>query len=760
MIVLRRLILFAACWLAAGTALAEKRVALVIGNSAYRNAPALANPRNDAEALAESLKRLNFEVIAGSDLDKAGMERLLRRFSDALERADVALAFYAGHGLQVHGRNYLVPIDAKLEKENDLRFDAVSLDDLQQLMETSQRINILILDACRDNPLARNLARSMGTRSNGIGRGLGETKAGIGTLIVYATQPGNVALDGEGRNSPFTTALLKYIEAPGLEIRQVLTRVRNEVITTTRDKQVPWDSSSLRGDFYFAAAPRAPGQPPPSSAEFETLFWQSVKDSRNIADFKAYLERWPNGVFAPLARIRIAELERASGDEARRLEEQRKKSAEDQRADAERKARDEARQDAERKRNQADAIARMAGQRLDQARAALRQNQYLDARRLAEESAALAKEAGGLSAASALAQTAAREVEAFRRDLDKRIEARAAVLLREARGFIAAKKFAEAEKRLVDAERLASASTVAARRELEAAQGSAEAEAKRKADAEAKQKAEEEGKKKAADEAKPGVPDPKKQAQVAASWYVPERKRGLIAFAHKKATLEPGAVAALERLAASLQGQKVYKITLFAAADRSEGTLAELHALGRARLAAIQQWLVSKGTAPASLHLGVGASRGEGPGYRVVSVALEIAAPDAPKSADKDKKPEASAPDTDKRYTRQELRRKMFQLVKDAALALPPREDYMRSGTVGNERALAACVDWASSSPAVTKIRSAVQVLHSGLLSAQMSARALERCRESQAGSACTCTAVDSEQVLSIPDSFFARWAR
>jgi hypothetical protein len=254
------------------------------------------------------------------------MERLLRRFSDALERADVALAFYAGHGLQVHGRNYLVPVDAKLEKENDLRFDAVSLDDLQQLMETSQRINILILDACRDNPLARNLARSMGTRSNGIGRGLGQTQAGIGTLIVYATQPGNVALDGEGRNSPFTAALLANVETPGLEVRQVFTRVRQAVIQTTKGKQVPWDSSSLTGDWFFAAA-SAPGQTPPAtvtpppppqapradrSADQETVFWQSIKDSKNAADFKAYLARFPQGTFAELAKIRLAEIEKAA----------------------------------------------------------------------------------------------------------------------------------------------------------------------------------------------------------------------------------------------------------------------------------------------------------------------------------------------------------------------------------------------------------------------------------------------------------------
>ena len=296
---------------------AETRVALVIGNSAYKHAPALANPRNDAEGMAAALRRLKFDVLAGTDLDKPAMEKLLRAFAQKLATADVALVFYAGHGLQVHERNYLVPVDGKLEQETDLAFEAVPLDLVQGLMEQGQRTNIMILDACRDNPLARNLARTMGTRSTGIGRGLRETKAGIGTLIVYATQPGNVALDGEGKNSPFTLSLLKHIEAPGLEIRQVLTRVRNEVITATRDKQVPWDSSSLRGDFFFVAGPAPPSVTPAPAppVDNEAVFWQSIRGGRNIADFKEYLRRWPQGVFADLARRRIAEIETAASPE-------------------------------------------------------------------------------------------------------------------------------------------------------------------------------------------------------------------------------------------------------------------------------------------------------------------------------------------------------------------------------------------------------------------------------------------------------------
>jgi hypothetical protein len=318
----------------AAPALAETRVALVIGNAAYKHAPALANPKNDAEGMAASLKRLGFEVVAGTDLEKTAMERLLRDFAQKIEKADVALVFYAGHGLQVHGRNYFVPVDSKLERESDLDFEAVPLELVQRVMEQGTRTNIIVLDACRDNPLARNLARSMGTRSAGIGRGLGQTQAGVGTLIVYATQPGNVALDGDTRNSPFTAALLKHIEAPGLEVRLVVSRVRQAVIEATKGKQVPWDSSSLVGEVYLAAKPATPPAPsapeakpatpdakppapaatdtPPRGADQETVFWQSIQNSKNAADFKDYLARWPSGTFAELAKRRIAELEKAT----------------------------------------------------------------------------------------------------------------------------------------------------------------------------------------------------------------------------------------------------------------------------------------------------------------------------------------------------------------------------------------------------------------------------------------------------------------
>jgi hypothetical protein len=249
-------------WLAPSQAQAERRVALVIGNSAYQHAPALRNPGSDAPAVAAALGGLGFTVLTGLDLDKADTDRLLREFAATLGAGDIALFYYAGHGLQIDGHNYIVPVDARLATENDLPFEAVDLALVLSLMERESRTTLVFLDACRDNPLAQNLARSMGAaRSTAVGRGLAIAESGIGTLLVYATQPGNVALDGEGGHSPFTAALLDFIATPEIEIRQMLSRVRNAVLTATDGRQVPWDHSSLIRDFFFA--PRTAAVTPP-----------------------------------------------------------------------------------------------------------------------------------------------------------------------------------------------------------------------------------------------------------------------------------------------------------------------------------------------------------------------------------------------------------------------------------------------------------------------------------------------------------------
>jgi tetratricopeptide (TPR) repeat protein len=234
---------------AAPKAALGRRVALVIGNSKYRYANPLPNPANDAADISQVLRKLGFDVIEGRDLDRRGMEDRIRAFGRKLEAgADLALLFYAGHGMQVGGRNYLIPVDAKLERSGDLTLDTIELGQILAQMEAEKRVNLVFLDACRDNPLARSFARSLGTRSASVGSGLAPVQSAIGTLIAYATQPDNVALDGDGRNSPFTTALLKYIATPKLEIGSIMKRVRADVIATTREKQVPWDHSSLVGD--------------------------------------------------------------------------------------------------------------------------------------------------------------------------------------------------------------------------------------------------------------------------------------------------------------------------------------------------------------------------------------------------------------------------------------------------------------------------------------------------------------------------------
>ncbi|MBI4275515.1 MAG: caspase family protein [Rhizobiales bacterium] len=302
--------------LAVVPAIAANRVALVIGNSDYKHTPRLKNPSNDATDVAAALQRLGFDVVRGLDLDHAGMREQVRRFTEKLPGAEAALFFYAGHGLQVAGKNYLAPVDARLESEADLDFNMVDLDLVLRNMERTTRTNIAFLDACRNNPLAANLARKMGTRSASIGRGLAAVESGVGTLIAFATQPGNIALDGEGRNSPFTTALLGAIERPGVPLSDVMIGVRREVLKQTSGKQVPWEHSSLTGQFYFT--PPVPGAsattlpPEPDPAALEITFWESIKNEKNPRLFEAYLKRYPKGAFADIARITLEETKTAA----------------------------------------------------------------------------------------------------------------------------------------------------------------------------------------------------------------------------------------------------------------------------------------------------------------------------------------------------------------------------------------------------------------------------------------------------------------
>lgn len=292
---------------------AQKRVALVIGNSAYTHTPALTNPRNDAADVAAALAGFGFQVVEGYDLDKPGFDRTVRAFAVALQGADTGVFFYAGHAIQVQGQNYLVPVDAELSAAAALDFEMVRLDLVQRTMESQARTNILFLDACRDNPLMRNLARSMGTRSASIGQGLATVEAGVGTLISFSTQPGNVALDGGGRNSPFAGALVRNMRQSTDDLSSLLISVRNDVMKATGNKQIPWEHSSLTGRFYFSLA--ALSAPPPAPPNTRTLprdeaadAWAAAKDSASPTVLEAFITRYTGSFYAELARERLQSL--------------------------------------------------------------------------------------------------------------------------------------------------------------------------------------------------------------------------------------------------------------------------------------------------------------------------------------------------------------------------------------------------------------------------------------------------------------------
>jgi uncharacterized caspase-like protein len=298
---------------------AQKRVALVIGNAAYINSAALANPVNDAADMAKALTEVGFTVIHGLDVDKRGFDGKVRDFTRALDSADVALFFYAGHGLQVAGRNYLIPVDASLQGERDLDFEAVSVDFILKQMELGRegKTNVVFLDACRDNPLSRNLARSMGTRSASIGQGLAQVQTGVGTFIAYSTQPGNVALDGQGRNSPFTAALTKGIKEPGRNLTSVMIEVRKDVLTSTNGRQVPWDHSALTGEFYFHPV-AAPGTLPKGAAA-DGDFQKRLRELEEELKKRSSPQQTANMVALAQARERLRQLEEANRADQKRI---------------------------------------------------------------------------------------------------------------------------------------------------------------------------------------------------------------------------------------------------------------------------------------------------------------------------------------------------------------------------------------------------------------------------------------------------------
>jgi formylglycine-generating enzyme required for sulfatase activity/uncharacterized caspase-like protein len=314
-------ILVATLLMSAEPASADKRVALVIGNGAYLNAAHLPNPPNDARDVAEALKRSGFEAILGIDLDKAGMDAAAVRFARAARDADVAMFYYSGHAMQYGGINYLLPIDAKLTDEADLRL-LERVDDLVADLQRAKSLRILVLDSCRDNPFADELKRSIGTtRAMSVSRGLAKIDNPEGLIVSYATQAGRTAEDGTGHNSPFTTAFLKYIETPE-EIGTIFRKIGAEVYAETKQTQLPELSLSLIGEFYLRGRTNlhsAPEGAAPSATSLSEAAqaWAATKDTTSQAVLEGFIHQFGNTIYASLAQARLQELKSAAQSHAR-----------------------------------------------------------------------------------------------------------------------------------------------------------------------------------------------------------------------------------------------------------------------------------------------------------------------------------------------------------------------------------------------------------------------------------------------------------
>ena len=297
----------------AASAQAERRVALVIGNSAYLHTSPLRNPRNDATDLTATLKQVGFEVHLGLDLDQRGFALLLDKFARELDGADVGLLFYAGHALQISEKNYLVSTSARLDSEFLIASEAIELEPIIRLMESKAPINLIFLDACRNNPLADNLRQTIVAqkRSTNLGRGLARIEVSArDTLIAFAAAPGQEAADGVDRNSPFTAALLRHMTKPGLEVSVMLKEVTADVRRESRNAQRPQQLSDMSRTFYFAAAAPAVAAPqvieksaPAPDRTLDIAYWNSAQTANDCDSVRAYIQRFSEGVFIDLARL-------------------------------------------------------------------------------------------------------------------------------------------------------------------------------------------------------------------------------------------------------------------------------------------------------------------------------------------------------------------------------------------------------------------------------------------------------------------------
>src|SRR6185312_4129532 len=286
---------------------AEHRVALVIGNGAYRHLPRLGNPENDAQLMAKTLKEMGFDLIGGgalTDLDRQGFEKAIRKFGSELSGNGVGLFYYAGHGVQIQGTNYLIPVNANPTGAADIDFELIDAGlVLRQMEAAGSKLNFVLLDACRNNPFG-------GRGLRGAEGGLAQMRAPTGTLISYATQPGNVAADGLNGHSPYTQALVAAMQKPGVGVFEVFNNAAVTVKNETRGDQQPWVSNSpIEGNFFFVEPPPPPPPPvavaPPPAPNRDIVFWESIKASNDSANFEDFVKRYPDSEFASIAKRRI-----------------------------------------------------------------------------------------------------------------------------------------------------------------------------------------------------------------------------------------------------------------------------------------------------------------------------------------------------------------------------------------------------------------------------------------------------------------------
>ncbi|TFV39384.1 caspase family protein [Bradyrhizobium frederickii] len=371
-------------WLGSGSAYAEKGVALVMGNSAYKNVARLANPANDAALVGGMFRKAGFDTVdIKLDLNVAEMRRALRDFGGKAREADVAVVYYAGHGIELDGTNYLIPTDATLETDSDVLDETIALDRALFAVEPAKQLRLIILDACRDNPFAKTMKRTIASRA--IGRGLAKVEpSSPNTMIAFAAKAGSTASDGDARNSPFATALVERLPLPGLDLRKAFGFVRDDVLKTTGYKQEPYVYGSLGGDDVplIPAKPAATPGPQADARDSLRRDYELALQAGNRDAWEAFLQAYPDGFYAGLARAQLknvaAEEARAAAaakarqaeDEKARLAAERANKAEQEKAAAAAKAAENARLAAEKVKLIEEAKAAAAEQRRKEAEAA------------------------------------------------------------------------------------------------------------------------------------------------------------------------------------------------------------------------------------------------------------------------------------------------------------------------------------------------------------------------------------------------------